>query len=185
MITSWLLFWLAHILSTSLTCTVSCFTLSYCAWKERMINGYTQPSFLSTAFSICPPPSCTLLRSVTLLSLLLSPSLCHFFSVTPQGPPGPQGSPHPQPPPPNTMMGPHSQVPLLSQDVPNDYSTLHLTRAQVKRSAQSRKWGVIWDTTALCWHSCFFICFHIGKNTVISPHPCPLDVCLYPLCPLA
>ncbi|KAM9479730.1 single-stranded DNA-binding protein 3-like isoform 2-T2 [Salvelinus alpinus] len=26
-----------------------------------------------------------------------------------QGPPGPQGSPHPQPPPPNTMMGPHSQ----------------------------------------------------------------------------
>uniref|UniRef100_A0A3Q4H5N4 Single stranded DNA binding protein 3b n=1 Tax=Neolamprologus brichardi TaxID=32507 RepID=A0A3Q4H5N4_NEOBR len=26
-----------------------------------------------------------------------------------QGPPGPQGSPHPQPPPPNSMMGPHSQ----------------------------------------------------------------------------
>uniref|UniRef100_A0A669DFX5 Single stranded DNA binding protein 3b n=1 Tax=Oreochromis niloticus TaxID=8128 RepID=A0A669DFX5_ORENI len=25
------------------------------------------------------------------------------------GPPGPQGSPHPQPPPPNSMMGPHSQ----------------------------------------------------------------------------
>ncbi|KAF3834898.1 hypothetical protein F7725_027456, partial [Dissostichus mawsoni] len=25
-----------------------------------------------------------------------------------QGPPGPQGSPHPQPPPPNSMMGPHS-----------------------------------------------------------------------------
>lgn len=30
----------------------------------------------------------------------------------PQGPPGPQGSPHPQPPPPNSMMGPHSQVTL-------------------------------------------------------------------------
>lgn len=30
----------------------------------------------------------------------------------PQGPPGPQGSPHPQPPPPNSMMGPHSQVML-------------------------------------------------------------------------
>uniref|UniRef100_A0A3B4FGW2 Single-stranded DNA-binding protein 3-like n=1 Tax=Pundamilia nyererei TaxID=303518 RepID=A0A3B4FGW2_9CICH len=28
------------------------------------------------------------------------------------GPPGPQGSPHPQPPPPNSMMGPHSQVTL-------------------------------------------------------------------------
>uniref|UniRef100_A0A7N8WL49 Single stranded DNA binding protein 3b n=1 Tax=Mastacembelus armatus TaxID=205130 RepID=A0A7N8WL49_9TELE len=34
---------------------------------------------------------------------------CFLFYAMLQGPPGPQGSPHPQPPPPNSMMGPHSQ----------------------------------------------------------------------------
>lgn len=56
--------------------------------------------------------SCPAVTSLLSLLLFCTPFLLHSFCTVPQGPPGPQGSPHPQPPPPNSMMGPHAQVTL-------------------------------------------------------------------------
>lgn len=120
---------LSHLLA--LLCSVSLF---YCVpyMKMSALFLYIFKKKLRH-FGSCAPtilcPAVTLLVSLPLCChfffSLLSFSSCHpplwpssifllasLFCAMPQGPPGPQGSPHPQPPPPNSMMGPHSQVTL-------------------------------------------------------------------------
>lgn len=118
----------SHLLA--LLCSVALF---YCVqyMKRSILFLYIFCATLWFLHSNCPLP-CSNPASLSLplfchfcfslpLSLFvsssaLSPSsvflLASLFCAMPQGPPGPQGSPHPQPPPPNSMMGPHSQVML-------------------------------------------------------------------------
>lgn len=81
-----------------------------CSWHSNCPLSSNNPASLSG-------PLLSHLFLAPSLFVSLSPlppqsSSCFFIFAMPQGPPGPQGSPHPQPPPPNSMMGPHSQVTL-------------------------------------------------------------------------
>lgn len=70
--------------------------------------------FISCSQTVsCPAVTSLLSLPLFCTSFLITLPPCSIsFCTMPQGPPGPQGSPHPQPPPPNSMMGAHSQVML-------------------------------------------------------------------------
>lgn len=139
---SWLTGKRAYILSIFLFLSLKAvICLFFSAQSHTLTVWYMNKSFIFCTFFIFFAPhfgSCTPTVLCPAVTLLLCLSLfCHFgfslplslsshpphcpscivlfassFYVMPQGPPGPQGSPHPQPPPPNSMMGPHSQVTL-------------------------------------------------------------------------
>lgn len=89
---------------------IFCSTFFFLALKLVLCPAVTLLLSLTPFWRFLLPPLLLLVSSSPSPPLYLAPR--HLFCAMPQGPPGPQGSPHPQPPPPNSMMGPHSQVTL-------------------------------------------------------------------------